>query len=204
MADGHHEVIYQSVKAANWRSVLGQPADLYVAAGGDGTVRKVMTELAETEALVGVLPLGTANNIARRLGLPTGDPERTIASWDGAIDPPQARTFDVPRLETSSGESRFVESVGGGLFAELLVTADAEETQTATRGRLEDGRRLLRSLLRAEPLAPSWSLHLDGEDRSGEYVAVEAMNFFTFRSVAMGGAYFAAGCSPSRKENIAR
>src|SRR5207245_729830 len=41
-----------------------------VAAGGDGLVGGVITHIAESSLLLGILPLGTANDIARSLGIP--------------------------------------------------------------------------------------------------------------------------------------
>ena len=44
--------------------------DLVVAAGGDGTIGTVATELLGSETTLGILPLGSVMNIARSLGLP--------------------------------------------------------------------------------------------------------------------------------------
>jgi diacylglycerol kinase (ATP) len=44
--------------------------DLVVAAGGDGLVGGVITHIAESNLLLGILPLGTANDIARSLMIP--------------------------------------------------------------------------------------------------------------------------------------
>src|SRR5262249_5346147 len=64
-----HEVLYQSVKERNWHTILEKPADVVAAAGGDGTVGKVVRRLVGRHIPVAVLPTGTANNISRALGL---------------------------------------------------------------------------------------------------------------------------------------
>ena len=45
-------------------------SDLVIACGGDGTVHGVVQGLAQTSIALGVLPLGTANALARNLKLP--------------------------------------------------------------------------------------------------------------------------------------
>jgi diacylglycerol kinase (ATP) len=42
--------------------------DLFIAAGGDGTVRSVATELIGTNKIFGVLPMGSGNGFAREMG----------------------------------------------------------------------------------------------------------------------------------------
>ena len=44
--------------------------ELAVAAGGDGLIGGVITHIAESGLLLGILPLGTANDIARSLNIP--------------------------------------------------------------------------------------------------------------------------------------
>lgn len=55
-------------------TVRGHPVDverpLIVAAGGDGTVGAVANYLAYTDAVLGIIPLGTSNDVARSLRLP--------------------------------------------------------------------------------------------------------------------------------------
>src|SRR5262245_9848544 len=45
--------------------------DLVIAAGGDGTVEAVARGLLETEIPLGIIPLGTFNNVATSLRIPT-------------------------------------------------------------------------------------------------------------------------------------
>lgn len=47
-----------------------QEADLLVLGGGDGTLNAAASGLTDTQLPLGVLPLGTANDFARTLGLP--------------------------------------------------------------------------------------------------------------------------------------
>jgi diacylglycerol kinase (ATP) len=69
------EVIFRTLEdpAAVGRSIRAeQPrVDRVIAAGGDGTLNTVLQGLVDTGLPLAVLPLGTANNLARTLGIPT-------------------------------------------------------------------------------------------------------------------------------------
>jgi diacylglycerol kinase (ATP) len=55
---------------AQGRTWQEQSIDLAIAAGGDGLVGGVITHIAESGLPLGILPLGTSNDIARSAGIP--------------------------------------------------------------------------------------------------------------------------------------
>jgi len=59
--------------------------DLVIVGGGDGTLNLVVDALVETQLPLGVLPLGTANDLARTLGIPTSLPEACNIIANGQI-----------------------------------------------------------------------------------------------------------------------
>jgi diacylglycerol kinase (ATP) len=86
--------------------------DLVIASGGDGTINEVVCGLAEAEHRppLGVLPLGTTNDLARALGIPR--------AWDAAIDiiaEGYVRSVDIGRVN----ERYFINVAGGGSLTEL-------------------------------------------------------------------------------------
>ncbi|MBD2365068.1 lipid kinase [Anabaena minutissima FACHB-250] len=58
--------------------------DLVIVGGGDGTLNAVVDALVETQLPLGILPLGTANDLAKTLGISNSLPEacKTIASGE--------------------------------------------------------------------------------------------------------------------------
>lgn len=52
------------------RAALRDRVDVVVAAGGDGTIGLIASELLDTDTALGILPLGSVMNIPRMLGLP--------------------------------------------------------------------------------------------------------------------------------------
>src|SRR6187455_426129 len=52
------------------RQAVNDGYELVIAAGGDGTVAEVAEGLVASNAVLGVLPLGSVMNVARMLGLP--------------------------------------------------------------------------------------------------------------------------------------
>jgi YegS/Rv2252/BmrU family lipid kinase len=124
-------------------------AEVIVAAGGDGTVTAVAAALVDSGRALAVLPLGTANLLARDLGVPLA-----LDAWVAQLPTMQARRIDV-------GE------VNGTIFLHKVVIgfvpaiASARET---IRGRADIGaaigflmyvlRRVVRSRRIALAIAP--------------------------------------------------
>ena len=170
--DAGHEVRYWSTKKDDWKEALEVEADAVVAAGGDGTIRRVALALASNgrqHAPMGVVPLGTANNLARTIGI--DGPESRIATGLG-----DARTERIAiGLVRGPGTNRsgFLEAAGLGVFSWMLRKAGNQEVETP-----EEGIALLQRLVeKAEP--KSMRIEADGQDFSGDYLMVEVMNVST-------------------------
>jgi diacylglycerol kinase (ATP) len=167
IAAAGHDVVERSMKA-DWEAALRKPAELVVAAGGDGTVRKVFRALAGSSVVATLLPIGSANNIARSLGFEKDDdPAQLVARWPRW----ERRRFDIGAF----GEAHFVESAGGGIFADVLARAEETDDDPGGEEKVELGLRLLRAAVEEAP-ALGWRVVVDGEDRSGELLALNAMN----------------------------
>ncbi len=88
---------------------------LVIAAGGDGTVNEVINGLSEN-ATLGILPLGTANVLARELGLPLEPGAACEKILAGAASP-----IDVGVATDGEGtERRFACMAGIGFDAEVI------------------------------------------------------------------------------------
>jgi diacylglycerol kinase (ATP) len=171
LSEAGYQVRYQSSRK-KWPKALKDPGDLVVVAGGDGTVAKAAVQLAGTGVPLAVLPVGTANNVAKTFRI-VGDAREIIAGWKHAPRQP----FDVGIASGPRGEARFIESVGGGIFATLILQGEEEvEDSRSIVGRETDRAvHRLRQLVRnAEPRP--WEIRLDDRDLSGSYIGVEAMN----------------------------
>lgn len=87
-----------------------------IVAGGDGTVEFFVRELADTEHPLGIVSLGTFNNFARALGLPTDLDQAIAVTKDG-----HARPITLGRVNRHF----FVEACAIGLFGETIAMGDS-------------------------------------------------------------------------------
>ena len=175
------DVHYVSVKDDDLEGAFKRKADLIVVAGGDGTFAEVLTRLPDRSLPIALLPLGTANNIARSLGI-AGTPQELVETWK--ID--RTHPLDVGIVKASWGTSHFLEGFGVGLFAEFLKSADKKEKAKGADN-LRMGRALLEKRVKAaKPI--DLSVKIDGKALNGEFLGVEIMNVpFTGPGLPLAG-----------------
>jgi diacylglycerol kinase (ATP) len=173
LAKAGHQATYQSTRKSDYKKALRKPADLVVAAGGDGTVVKVGSRLIGTSIPLSVLPLGTANNLARSLGF-VGSPEEIITG----LETGKKRAFDIGLTRGPWGTRFFFEAMGGGLFADYVRDrrGKGKKAKNVSKEREMDLHvSQLQRILHDYP-AQAWKIEIDDENISGRYILWEAMN----------------------------
>lgn len=96
-----------------------------VVAGGDGTIRSVVEAVADADVVIGLLPIGTGNILARNLKLPVSNLEsaahRSLSEPEYVIDLGIARVFDVVG---NSHQFYFTGIAGLGMDAKLMAATE--------------------------------------------------------------------------------
>jgi diacylglycerol kinase family enzyme len=162
------------------REALGKPSLLekgkfVIVAGGDGSIRKAAIRLMGRKVALAPLPLGTANNIARSLGLPR-DPEKIAAGWDK----PRRRLLDMGVATGPWGSRYFIEGMGLGLISgmmDVLAMIEDASAMSLKKARYRLHRAACVAAALAHVMPPFRSrLALDGVDVSGEFLVLEILN----------------------------
>jgi diacylglycerol kinase (ATP) len=167
-----HQLVQVVEHESDAAHVLDQPSDVVVAAGGDGTVAAAARALAGHGVPLAVLPVGTANNIAKSLGY-EGSIDDLIEKWSQARHQP----LDLGVARGAWGERVFVESLGTGLIPAGIAAAEAhppdEDVQTPVKLVHASGKyREVLSRLTPRP----WTISLDGVPTTGDFLLVEVLN----------------------------
>jgi diacylglycerol kinase family enzyme len=121
-ASGHDVEHYCSKR--EWRGMQGDLPVLLVVAGGDGTIRKVAKSIVDRPVPLAVLPTGTANNVAKALGLADVPLPELMKSWASG----RFTSFDVGMAHGPWGTDLLLESAGAGLLAATIADIDAGES----------------------------------------------------------------------------
>jgi diacylglycerol kinase (ATP) len=105
------------------RQALDAGVDLVIAAGGDGTVRCVAEELAGTDTMMALVPLGTGNLLARNLDIAVDDPDAAVeAAFRGT-----ERTIDVVHVTVDRAQDAHVFLVMAGLGYDAAIMSDTRD-----------------------------------------------------------------------------
>lgn len=154
-----------------WHESLQAPSDLVVVVGGDGTVGPVARALGGHDVPFTILPVGTANNIAKTFGI-AGDGRAAVAAWASTTPQP----LDIWAVTAGEASARFVESMGAGPMVPPIAASAWHTPPTfVLGGALDRARHTFCIALAAAPVA-HWTIEADGRDLSGEYLGLEAMN----------------------------
>jgi diacylglycerol kinase (ATP) len=166
----HPRVTFEVGDAATFaREEVQRGADAVVAVGGDGTVNEVVNALAGTQVPLGIIPLGTANDFARQVGIPE-DPRH-------AMD--LILTGAPVRLDTAElNGRRFLNVSSGGLGAE--ATFETSAGAKAALGPLAYALTGLKKLVALETMG----LRLEAPEHEAD---VEAVLFFVGNARTSGG-----------------
>jgi diacylglycerol kinase family enzyme len=92
---------------------------MFVVCGGDGTISSVARILAGTRATLGIIPIGTQNNTALSLGIPSNIPDAIAILRTG-----RQIKVDVGMVTCGNVITPFLEVCSVGLISTLFPSAD--------------------------------------------------------------------------------
>ena len=92
------------------QDAVGRKNRLVVVGGGDGTLSSVVGAFAHKEAVLGIIPMGTANNFARALGIPLD-----VNSASGVIASGKVGRVDLGKIN----DDYFTNAISLGISASL-------------------------------------------------------------------------------------
>jgi diacylglycerol kinase (ATP) len=101
------------------RNAVKTGIKLIVAAGGDGTIDSVVGAMVESDAILGIIPTGTRNNVAFNLGIP-GDIAKSVA----LLRQGSRLKIDVGQVHCGHSRHWFLEATSLGLLSDLYPLAD--------------------------------------------------------------------------------
>lgn len=165
-----YDASYVSVKDEDeLRKALEKSYDLIVAAGGDGTLAHVLTNLRDRSVPVAILPLGTANNFARSLGI-GGTPQELVETWK--LD--RLCEVTIGSVTGAWGTTLFLEGYGVGVFPAFLGDV-AKRKKLKGADNLRMGREAFQDALKvAKPV--DMTMKIDGKTFERSLLGVEVCN----------------------------
>jgi diacylglycerol kinase family enzyme len=144
---------------------VAEDVDMVIAMGGDGIVHHVSQSLVGSPTVLGVVPCGTANVLARQLGIPVRAPAaaKMLTVDHGVLDSP---VLEVEADGPAGPIHRFaVFSLGVGADADIVEAAEAEPHRKRDLGPLHYLSTAV-SLVRSDIGSRTSELRIDAGERS--------------------------------------
>ena len=114
---GEVELLDGAGVAKRAKEAVAGGATLVIAGGGDGSISAAAGAIARSETVLGILPLGTLNHLARDLGIPFDLDQAATIIGEG-----HERRIDVAELNGRV----FVNNSALGLYPLMVVDRDAQ------------------------------------------------------------------------------
>jgi diacylglycerol kinase family enzyme len=175
LRESGYEPRAMTLKEAGDNPDLLLDGDFVAVAGGDGSMRKAALLLVGTSQSMAPIPLGTANNIVRSLGI-RGEAHDIIAGWAGG----RKNKIDMGRALGPWGRHWFLEGVGIGLIGRAITIIEGIDAVDPRGFKTSDDKlrrdlSVLVALAHDLPAVPL-KLTVDGRDASGDFIVLEIMN----------------------------
>jgi diacylglycerol kinase (ATP) len=164
------KVDYVSTKDNDLKRALKGACDLVVIAGGDGSVGYVFTHLEDRSIPVAIVPLGSANNIARSLSI-AGTPAELAEQWRAS----QVHSFHLVEVNYGKDKKELcAEGFGVGLMA-ALIKRRAKGKKADGADDMRRGRRAFSEVVgEAKPL--DLEVNIDGKPWKSDLMSVDVLN----------------------------
>lgn len=120
-----HETTPEDPGTEATRRALVAGATRIIVAGGDGTVRAVASQVVQSGASLGIVPLGTGNLLARNLGMDVFDLEAAVqVAVMGGVEDIDALAITAVDVRGRSTEHVGLVAVGMGLDAQVMAATN--------------------------------------------------------------------------------
>ena len=113
---------------ASIKDSLNQGLRLFVVCGGDGTIESAAAALSGTDAVLGIIPAGTYNNVALSLGIP-----QDIHAAVGLLRNGKVHKVDMGIASCGEFQSPFLEICSVGLLSAIFPALDDIQHGDLTR-----------------------------------------------------------------------
>jgi diacylglycerol kinase (ATP) len=173
---GYH-VIGATPIEKGFKLIENKPVDLIVIAGGDGSIKNICLLLVKSKLKnqkIGILPFGTANNIALHLGYKLKSTLPLICKkWDRK----NVQNYDLGHCAYNHQNYSFVEAIGLGIFPYLIQTMQnlvynakmlpSEEIKIAIK-------KLYKSMFQSQ--GKPYKIIIDANTIEDDFLLIEIMN----------------------------